>query len=211
MYEIWKRYVEKTSQVIMSESKCWQSSFLTLLFDLLPPKCRGIFLSPSCIYVWNMKDVRWKLVELSCQNQCWQRSIVTLTPKSIGIFLSPTCTYVWNVKAARWKLVNLLCWTKMLIKFSCDLHLWPLNPKTHRYLPLTILYLCLKYESCTLKTAQIIVSELKCWESSVVTLTFYLFIPKCIPVGIFLLQSCIYVWNLYAETSRVIMSESKWC
>ena len=35
----------------------------------LTPKCVCIFLSPSCIYVWNMKAVRWKLVKLLFQNQ----------------------------------------------------------------------------------------------------------------------------------------------
>ena len=34
------------------EPKC---SVVTLTFHLLIPKCIGIFLSPSCIYVWNMK------------------------------------------------------------------------------------------------------------------------------------------------------------
>ena len=37
---------------------------------------------------------------------------------------------------------------------------WPLDPKKIEYLPLTILHLCMKYESCTLKTTQVIVSEL---------------------------------------------------
>ena len=59
----------KTNQFIVSEPKCWQSSIVNLTIDLLAPKCIGIFLSPSCIYVWNMKAVRWKLLKLSCQNQ----------------------------------------------------------------------------------------------------------------------------------------------
>ena len=83
--------------------------------------------------------------------------------------------------------------TKVLTKFRCDLE--PFDPKMYRYLPLTILHLCMKYESCTLKTTQVIVSELKCelkcGQSSVVTLTFYHLTPKCI--GIFPTPSCIYV------------------
>ena len=59
----------KTTQVIVPEQKYWQSSVVTLTFDLLTPKCIGIFLSPSCIYVWNIKAARWKLLTLSCQNQ----------------------------------------------------------------------------------------------------------------------------------------------
>ena len=36
---------------------------------------------------------------------------------------------------------------------------WPFDPKMYIYLPLTILHLCMKYESCMLKTTQVIVSE----------------------------------------------------
>ena len=65
----------KTTQVIMSEPKCWPSSLVTLTFypkmhRYLPLTILHLcFLSLSCIYVWNMKDVRWKLLQLSCQNQ----------------------------------------------------------------------------------------------------------------------------------------------
>ena len=108
----------KTSPVIVSEAKCWQSSVVTLTFELLTPKCIGIFLSPSYINIWNMKAVRWKLVQLSCQNQSVDK--VQLWP-------------------------------------------WLLDPKMYRYLPLTILYLCMKYESCMLRTSPVIVSEPRCW------------------------------------------------
>ena len=40
----------KTIQVTMSKSECWQSSVVTLTFNLLTPKCTSIFPSPSCIY-----------------------------------------------------------------------------------------------------------------------------------------------------------------
>ena len=66
MYEIWKLFMLKTTQLLVSESKCWHSSVVTFTFD---PKCIGIFLSPSCIYVWKMKAVRWKLLKILCQNQ----------------------------------------------------------------------------------------------------------------------------------------------
>ena len=59
----------KTSRVIVWEAKCWKSSVVTLTFNLLTPKCIGIFLVPSFIYVRNMTAVRWKLLTLSCQNQ----------------------------------------------------------------------------------------------------------------------------------------------
>ena len=82
----------------------------------------------------------------------------------------------------------------MLTKFSCDLDLWPFDHKMYRYLPLTILHLCVTYERCTLKTNQVIVSEPKWWQILVVTLTFDLLTQKCI--GIFVSPSCIYVWNM---------------
>ena len=109
----------KTTQVIVSEPKCWQSSLVTLTFDLLTPNCIGIFLLPSCIDVWNMKAVHWKLLKLSCQNQSVDK--VPLWP-------------------------------------------WPLTfwPKMYRHLPLTILHLCMKYESCTLK-----IVKLSCQNQSV--------------------------------------------
>ena len=126
----------KTSILIVSEPKCGQSLVVTFTFDILIPKCIGIFLSPSCIVVWNVKCLRWKLLELN------------------------------RVR------------TKVLTKLSCYLEIWPLNPKMYRYLPLTILHRCMKYESCALKTSQVIVSEPKCWQSSVVTLTFDILIPN---------------------------------
>ena len=35
----------------------------------LDQKCTGIFLSQSCIYVWHMKGLYWKLLNLSFQNR----------------------------------------------------------------------------------------------------------------------------------------------
>ena len=178
MYEIWKLYV-KTTQVIVSVPKCWQCYVVTLTIDLLTPKCIGIFLSPSCIYVWNMEAVRWILLKLSRQNQSY-------------------C-----VRRLR---------TSVFTMFRYDLDLWPFDSKMYRHRPLAILHFCIKYESCTLKTTQVIVSEQKCLQSCVVTLTFDLLIPKCI--GIFLSPSCIYVWKYDYEscslkTTQVIVSEPK--
>ena len=79
---------------------------------------------------------------------------------------------------------------------------WPLDPKMYRYLPLTILRLCMKYESCTLKSTQVIMLEPKFWQSVVVTLTFDLLTPKCI--GIFLSPSCIFVWNMKAVPWKLL-------
>ena len=63
----------KTTQVIVSEPKCLQSSVVTWIFDLLTPKCKGVVLSSSRTYAWNMKDICWKLIKLSCQNQSIDR------------------------------------------------------------------------------------------------------------------------------------------
>ena len=99
----------KTTQVIVSEPKCWQSSVVS---DLWTPKCIGIFLSPSCIYVWNMKVV------------CWNCDLDLLTPQCIGIFLSPSCIYIWNLYIENYSSYRVR--TKELTKFSCD---WPLTSK----------------------------------------------------------------------------------
>ena len=73
---------------------------------------------------------------------------------------------------------------------------WPIDPKIYRHLPLTILHLCMKYESCTLKITRVIMSEPMCWQSSVLTLTFDLFMTKSsshYPVSMY------EVWKLYVE------------
>ena len=177
----------KTTQVIVSVPKCWQSSVVTLNIDLLTPKCIGIFLSSSCIYVWNMEAVRWILLKLSCQNQsyCVRTKVFTkfrcdldlwpFDPKMyryLPLTIFHLCMKLWLWKLYVENYPSYCVRTKVLTKFRCDLDLWTADPKMYRYLPLTILHLCMKYESCTLKTTQVIVSEPKCWQSSVVTLTF---------------------------------------
>ena len=99
MYEIWKLYVENYS------SYCVRTKVLTkfrcdLDFNLLTQKCIGIFLSPSCIYVWNMKAV----IETYSSNRVRTKVLTKFrydldlwTPKCKGIFLSQSCTYVWNL------------------------------------------------------------------------------------------------------------------
>ena len=75
LYMKYESCMLKTTQVIMSEPKCWPSSLVTLTFNpkmhrYLPLTILHLcFLSPSYVYVWNMKDARWKLLQLSCQNQ----------------------------------------------------------------------------------------------------------------------------------------------
>ena len=109
----------KTTQVIVSEPKCWQSSVVTLPFDLLTPKCICIFLLPSYIYVWNMKAVRWKLVQLSCQNQSVDK--VQLWPWPLNFWPKN----VSNMKVVSWKLLKLLCQNQTVDKVQ--LSPWPLT------------------------------------------------------------------------------------
>ena len=87
----------------------WPLNFWPI--ELLTPKCIGIFLLRSCIYVWNMKTGCWKrylvrikvLTKFRCDLDLW-------TPKCIGIFLLPSCIFVWNMKAVScWKLLKLSC------------------------------------------------------------------------------------------------------
>ena len=137
-------------------------TFFVITFDPLTSKCKGTFFSPSCIYVWNMKAVRWKLLKLLCQNQSVDK--VQLWP-------------------------------------------WPLDPKMYRHLPFAILYLCMTYESCTLKTTQVIESEPKCWQSSVVTLTFDPKMYRYLPLTI--LHLCMKYESCMLKTSPVIVSEPK--
>ena len=139
MYEIWKCTLKTTSH-------CVRTKVLTNFrcdLDLWTPKCIGISILPSCVYVWNMKAVRWKLLKLSCQHQNIDK--VPLRP-------------------------------------------WPLDQNIYRDIPFAILHLCMNYESCALKTTQVIVSEPKCWQSSIVTLTFHLLTPKCIGIFFFLVN-----------------------
>ena len=153
------------------------------------------------LYIENYSGycVRTKLlIKFLCDLDLW-------APKCICIFRSPSCIYVWNMTAARWELLELSCQKQRVDK----VHLWPwpLDSKMYRYFCLAILHLWMKYDSCTLKTTQVIVSEPKCWQSSFVTLTFWP--PKCI--GIFLSPSCIFVWNKNVhctlKTTQVILSE----
>ena len=94
--------------------------------------------------------------------------------------------------------------TKVLTKFSCDLDLWPFDSKCI-FLSASCIYVwnmkavCIKAKSgfCNVPDTdtdwqlllKVIVSEIKCRQSWVVTLTFDLLTPKCI--GIFLSASCI--------------------
>ena len=170
-----------------------------LWWPLTPwPQNVNLYISLTILHlIWNMKAVRWKLLSYCVSPKvltkfCCDLDLWPFDPKCIGIFLSPPCIYIWNMKVVRWKLLKLLCQNQSVDKVP--LWPWPLDPKMYRYLPLAILHLCMKYGRWTLTTTQVIMSEPKCWQSSVVTLNFDLLTPKCI--CIFLLPSCLYVWNM---------------
>ena len=94
------------------------------------------------------------------------RTLLHLYMKYESCMLKTTQVIVSEQKCWLSLVVTFYCVrTKVLTKFSCDLHRWSIYPKLYMYLPFTILHLRIKYESCTLNTTQFIVSEQKCWLS----------------------------------------------
>ena len=107
--------------------------------------------------------------------KCLQSSVMILTfdlltPKCVSALLPQSCIYVWNMKSVLWNLFKMLCQNQSVDKVQW--WPWPFDPKMYKYLCLNIWYLNMKYESCTLKTTLVILSETKSWQSSVVILTF---------------------------------------
>ena len=152
-YVRWKLLKLSWHNQIVDKVQLWSWLLDPWMYRYLPP------LSPSCTYVWNMKDVHvhWKLLNLSCQYQTkyWQNSVVTLTfnfltPKCIlGIcpFHNPEPMYeICQLSVENYIYLLYYVGTKILTKFSFDLLFWPFEPKMYRYLPLAILHLCMKYE-----------------------------------------------------------------
>ena len=133
---------------------------MTLNFDPRPQNVKVHFSHhPTSMYeIWKMYVENY-----SCY--CVRSTILTkfrcdhdlLIPKYIGIFFSTSCIYVWNMKDVMMKTTQVM--VSVLTKFRCDLGLRLFDSKMYRNHPLTILHLCMKYESCTLKTTQVIVSE----------------------------------------------------
>ena len=99
-------------------------------------------------------------------------------------------------------------YVEKLLKLSCQnqnvdkvpLWPWPFDSKMYRYLPLTILHLFMKYESCTLKTSRYRVNqkddEVQLWPWPLI------FWPH--HVCVFLSPSCIYVWNMRAVRWKLL-------
>ena len=152
---------------------------MTLTFEPLTRYCIVIFLSPCSIFVWNLYikaylsyRVRTKaLTKLSL----WHWPLNHKKYRYLHLVNLHLCI---NMKALPWKLLNLSCQKQSADKVNLWPWLWPFDPKLFRYLPLTILHLCTKYESFSLKTSQVILSEPKCWQNSVVT--FDILTPKCL-------------------------------
>ena len=97
---------------------------VTLTFDLLTSKSIGIILWSYCIYIWNIKAVSVKLMDISCYNQfskIWLLWPWPLTSKIIDIILWSCSIYIWNMKAVSVKLKEISCYNQ----FS---KIWPLWP-----------------------------------------------------------------------------------
>ena len=148
MYKTRKLYLENYP------SYCVRTNVLTKFIcdlDLWTTKCIGIFLSSSCIYVRNMKAVRWKLLKLSCQSksvdniQLWPWPLTFLHQIVLYRYLPltnghPLSTYeIWKLHVEDY--LSYRVRIKILTKLGFDLDLWPFDPKIHRYLPLNILHL----------------------------------------------------------------------
>ena len=109
-----------------------------------------------------------------------------LTPKCISTFFvysscNPAYMYeIWMLYVE--KTSQVIMSEPVLTKFRSDLVIWPFDTKMYRYL--FHLHLCMKYESCTLKTTQVIVSEQKFWQSSIVTWPFDPKIYRYLPLSI---------------------------
>ena len=95
--------------------------------------------------------------------KCCPSSVVTLTfdlltPKYIGIFLSPSMYEIWKLCFENDSSYHVRKKSVDKVQFWP----WPLGPKMYRYFPLTIMHLCMKYESSTLK-----ILKLSCQNQSV--------------------------------------------
>ena len=207
MYEVWKLFFDNSSSYRVRTEVLTK---FTCDLDLWPIdlKINGVFSShhPASMYeIWKLYfENYW------CQNhsvdkvQLWPRPF---DQKCIGIFLSQYCIYVWNMKAVHWKLVKLSCQNPSVDKVQ--LWPWPLDFKMYRYLPLAILHLCMKYESCTLKTnyrgkTKVLTSfscDLDVWPFD---LKMYRHLPLTI------LHLCMKYENCTLKTTQVIVSEPRY-
>ena len=133
MYELRKLYIETSSYRVRTKV------LTNFSCNLLTSKCIGIFLSPSCIYVWKYESCMLKTTQvIVSESKGWQSSVVTLT---MYRYLSLSILLLWmkNIKAVYWKLLKLLCQNQSIDKVQ--LWPWPLDLKMYRYLPLTIQHL----------------------------------------------------------------------
>ena len=142
------RWKLQTTQVIVSESKSWQSSIVTLMFGPQNVSCSQ---HPSSMYeIWKLfvenhssYRVRTKVL------RTFRCDLDLLTPKCIVILLSPPCVYVWNTKAVRWKLLK-LSWQNQSVEGqtdkpdSCRARWWrgPDNNVTYSWPRFTVCNVC---------------------------------------------------------------------
>ena len=123
----------------------------------------------SMYEIWKLNDDNYSsycvcpkmLTMFSCDLDLWP-----FDPQNVYVSSSrhrASMYEIWNLYVENYSTYRVR--TKVLTKFSCDLDLWPFDPKMYWYLAITILHLCMKYEICSLKTSQGIVSEPKCWQT----------------------------------------------
>ena len=168
-----KAVYQNLLQLSWQNQRVDKDQFVTLTFGSKKYRYR-----PLTILHLRVISVRRKLLKLSCENQSvdkFQSWPWPFDPK-MSRYLPFT---ILNMKAIRWKPLKLLCQSQSVDKVQS--WPWPLDPKMY-FFPSK--HLASMYGMSTLKTTQVVVSEPKCWQSSVVTWTFDLLTPKCI--GVFL-------------------------
>ena len=154
----------------------------------------------SLYEIWKLQDETTPVIV--SEPKCWQRSVVTLTfdpkmHKYLPLTILHLCMKYKSCMLKSAQAINIR--TKVLIKFSncCDLDLWQFDPKIYRFLSLSILHLWMTYESCLLRTIQVIVSEPKVLTNSGVTLTFG---SQDVSVSSSRHPAYLYeIWKLYGE------------
>ena len=146
----------------------WHKALLKLL-------CQNRSFDKVQLWPWPLDPKMYRYLSVTILHLCmksvrWYR---------IRTKMFPSCIYVWYMKAVSWEnYSSYRVKTKVLTKFSCDLDLCtlkcigvflsPSSPIQSTSLEmsevecmglLTILHLYMKYESCTLKTTQVIVCQ----------------------------------------------------
>ena len=108
---------------------------VTLTFDLLTPKSKGVFYLIRAITLWSLKAMGQRVLELLSGNR-FHLSVYCdldlLTLKSIGVFNSIRAITLWSLKALGQRVLELLSGKGFHSSVHCDLDLWPTDLKINR-------------------------------------------------------------------------------